>query len=790
MFSTENILSRHKAENHQQVALKRPQDSAATRPDLKKRRLAHKDDPEEFYDIQKVKETHMEKFKTKATYYKVSFRNLEIENMSEILKTLRILFQSIIDNLTLSMEPSDLVRLSIDNQELDFPISLPFMRRSALTVDRILSEIERVLQSYEQFVLDESLGIELIHVHLPGGGVSKRKPYVDLEKLLKDKTSVIRIQNTDEMCLARALVVAVARIVKDPQWNNIRQGRAIQKTMAINLHHRAGVPLGKCGIAEIKLFQNALPNYQINVLSKDHFNAIIYSGPEGGIPIYIYHHDQHFDVISRISGFLNRNFFCLKCKNGYDHMETHRCNNPCIYCHHIHEFKSEKWIYCRDCHRHLQNGVCFELHKRQTKLGKSTCEKYFKCNKCDQTINMKYHKNQHVCGENYCKVCKDFFQEDHRCYMQPTDSEKSDNQRQATLKYIFFDFECTQDILLQCSEGFKPGADTKCINCKTSWCGSFEHKPNFCVAQRTCEKCLNFPITPESICKICGNNEHVFYGMNTTENFCRWLFSEENYGATVICHNFKGYDSYPVLKYLHENAILPKVITTGSKFMSIEIDVCNMRFIDSLNFIPMALADMPKAFGETELAKGYFPHLFNRTENQSVILPQLPDMKYYNPDGMKPKSREMFLSWYSKHENDSFDFQTELLHYCRSDVDILRRCCLRFRSLFMQVTKTDCNMGIDPFERCITIASACNLVFRSNFLEEGSIEIIPPHGYRPTEKQSFMAYQWMSYLSTKENIEIQHGRNVGEKQIGPFKVDGYYETAQKEKVVLEFHGCF
>lgn len=161
----------------------------------------------------------------------------------------------------MSIEPSDLVRMSIDNQELDFPISLPFMRRSALTVDRILSEIERVLESYEQFVLDESLGIELIHVHLPGGDVSKRKPYVDLEKLLKDKTSVIRIQNTDEMCLARALVVAVAKILKDPQWNNIRQGRAIQKTMAINLHHRAGVPLGKCGIAEIKLYQNALPNY-------------------------------------------------------------------------------------------------------------------------------------------------------------------------------------------------------------------------------------------------------------------------------------------------------------------------------------------------------------------------------------------------------------------------------------------------------------------------------------------------------------------------------------------------
>lgn len=99
VFSTENILNRHKAENHQQVgagALKRPQDSAAIGPDLKKRKLTHKDDPEEFYDIQKVKETHIEKFKTKATYYKVSFRNLEIEDMSEILKTLRILFQSIL----------------------------------------------------------------------------------------------------------------------------------------------------------------------------------------------------------------------------------------------------------------------------------------------------------------------------------------------------------------------------------------------------------------------------------------------------------------------------------------------------------------------------------------------------------------------------------------------------------------------------------------------------------------------------------------------------------------------
>lgn len=182
-----------------------------------------------------------------------------------------------------------------------------------------------------------------------------------------------------------------------------------------------------------------------------------------------------------------------------------------------------------------------------------------------------------------------------------------------------------------------------------------------------------------------------------------------------MCHNFKGYDSYPILQYFHDNAILPKVITTGSKYMSINVPVCNIRMIDSLNFIPMALADMPGAFGETELTKGYFPHLFNRKENKDAVLPHLPELKYYTPDSMKPAARTKFLKWYEENKNTSFDFQTELLRYCESDVDILRKCCLKFRSLFMDLTKTGENKGIDPLENCITIASACNVVYRTIF---------------------------------------------------------------------------
>lgn len=112
------------------------------------------------------------------------------------------------------------------------------------------------------------------------------------------------------------------------------------------------------------------------------------------------------------------------------------------------------------------------------------------------------------------------------------------------------------------------------------------------------------------------------------------------------------------------------------------------------------------------------------------------------------------------------DFQTEILSYCRSDVDILRLACLRFRKMFIEITAKEGTSGIYPFESCITIASACNLVFRTNFLESESIGIIPPHGYRPQQNRSRKAIQWIRCISQRENINIQHALNGGEKQIG------------------------
>ena len=67
------------------------------------------------------------------------------------------------------------------------------------------------------------------------------------------------------------------------------------------------------------------------------------------------------------------------------------------------------------------------------------------------------------------------------------------------------------------------------------------------------------------------------------------------------------YDSYFIYDYLIENSHTPHpVIFSGSKimYMSVPTGGLNIRFLDSLNFLPMPLAQLPKSFGLEELKKG------------------------------------------------------------------------------------------------------------------------------------------------------------------------------------------
>ncbi|KXJ18224.1 hypothetical protein AC249_AIPGENE20397 [Exaiptasia diaphana] len=77
----------------------------------------------------------------------------------------------------------------------------------------------------------------------------------------------------------------------------------------------------------------------------------------------------------------------------------------------------------------------------------------------------------------------------------------------------------------------------------------------------------------------------------------------------------------------------------GAKILSMEVKEQNIKFLDSMAFLPMRLA--AKTFGLDELRKDYFPHHFNTTANQSYIGP-LPDA-FYDPDACNLVFRKNFL---------------------------------------------------------------------------------------------------------------------------------------------------
>lgn len=86
----------------------------------------------------------------------------------------------------------------------------------------------------------------------------------------------------------------------------------------------------------------------------------------------------------------------------------------------------------------------------------------------------------------------------------------------------------------------------------------------------------------------------------------------------------------------------------------------NVKFIDSLNFLPMPLSAMPKAFGEDELCKGYFPHMFNKAENWDYVGP-FPEADQYCASEMKPAAKQTFYTWYNNNKDTVIKYMKFLI---------------------------------------------------------------------------------------------------------------------------------
>lgn len=127
-----------------------------------------------------------------------------------------------------------------------------------------------------------------------------------------------------------------------------------------------------------------------------------------------------------------------------------------------------------------------------------------------------------------------------------------------------------------------------------------------------------------------------------------------------------------------------------------------------------------------------------------------------------------------------FDNEKELIEYCKQNVEVLSKACVKFSSEFWDEN------GIDPFIDACTIAGSCNIVFRSKYMKEDSIGVLPPNGYRLSENQSKTALKWLKYVELDKDIIIQHAGRGKEFQHTKFgRVDGYHAESN---TIFEFDG--
>ena len=696
----------------------------------------------------------------------------------------------------------------------------------------LLEQLSRILNSNENFQIDDSFHIEVTHVKDSGVGSRGQRPGIQpIEQMLKDKRAIVRILNKDELCCARALVVAKAYRdwgPRDPHYKNIKQDGPFQKEMAKALHRQARVPEGPCGLGELELFQLVLSNYQIVVVSADHGYQIIFKGPSrpDNKLLCLIKVGEHYHTCHSLSGFFAKSYFCLKCEKGFnqDAFTQHRCpGRKCSCCHQVQcpDFAARDGpasVPCNECYRFFFGATCLEKHLAYTSTGRltptpqmSVCATYKRCPDCHILCRSLLQVERHTCGRAKCPSCKDIVPtETHQCFIQPIVDQVLSNRREnlrgaaaglATLQansdpqeetefeeessspplFVFFDIEARQETGV--------------------------HQANLLCAE-----------TSES------HEQFSFFGDSCVEQFLDWAYSltrtnNPHVKRKVIClaHNLKGYDGYFILEHCYQHCMKPQQLVNGAKILSLTLG--RLTFLDSLSFLPMPLAAFSKAFGLTELKKGFFPHFFNTQDHQDYV-GEIPAKDYYDPAGMSPARKAEFKTWHAERvaEHYEFNFAEELLSYCQSDVRLLKEGCTKFADEFQELS------DFNPFEHCITIASACNRYFRKHCLVPETIASEPLRGWhhkgKPystaalewlywkehTEREArhaaitpeewdqhnMMASAYPDYVhSFMEPDQIQHAKNRGEATLllnqKPVRVDGYNATT---RTVYEFHGCF
>ena len=220
--------------------------------------------PGEWFIVTEEGRQYLRRFSVKGRT--ISFRIGERENFVLWLESAIV---DIHNYITERVPGSNFIGVSVRSEPFaQGPDGLSFRPIENFTIADLWDLTSSICQSNAILDFDDTLILQAYYVAMPvGAGGIPEKPALTVSSLRK--RSLVTIQNDDNLCLPRALVVARVHLTLKTQgcaathkeWQIIRESRRkLQKERAEKLVNDADVflPYDGCGFRELLAFQNFL----------------------------------------------------------------------------------------------------------------------------------------------------------------------------------------------------------------------------------------------------------------------------------------------------------------------------------------------------------------------------------------------------------------------------------------------------------------------------------------------------------------------------------------------------
>ncbi|XP_055329380.1 uncharacterized protein LOC129582035 isoform X2 [Paramacrobiotus metropolitanus] len=350
-----------------------------------------------YFTLEKINEKQTKKFSILEITYRVKIENLNMKfDPVTSMEAMPKVFEAIFSVITKEFGPDDRIVILLSSHTLNRKADLHMKRLQDFKIDDLM-DMMVMINSSNSFCIDESFQITIVRTVIPAGGRRRKHIHTTVDRK-RFSSSIVTVTTGNNLCLPAALALGHFRNTHDVsgkdkmKWKALTnpRGRKLEK-LACQLVQDAGLTIGKMfGLEDLPAFQRVL-KCQVKVISVQEGNTLIAQVPEKKKPgmkqIYLMYDKNHFDLITKPSGYHMQSYYCTNCDQGYGRKTDHRCEQRCNMCYRSKsDCKASDPKLCPDCGRTFTNKECFDVHKTLRKNGRTLCEDLFICSKCNKVL--------------------------------------------------------------------------------------------------------------------------------------------------------------------------------------------------------------------------------------------------------------------------------------------------------------------------------------------------------------------------------------------------------------------